>query len=360
MTIPKKELVAAYEQANGNLYQTADVLRKTYPNVNYSTVRSRLRGMGYRGKGTGGTRSIRPTDEVLRDAYERHNGHFTNIARELDVAQATVTAWMGQLGLSGNGREKYRSVYPQVIKETVEDGFVVCFSDAHLWFEEKSRAHEALLKIVKKIKPSLVVANGDVLDGARISRHDPSGLDPTPTLGEELHIAKLHMAELARACSGSKRYFTLGNHDSRLSRYLAIHAPEMDGVDGSRLDHHILGWTFCMALDVNDDVVIRHAFRGGIHATYNNTLHDGRTIVTGHLHAQMVRPFTDARGTRWGVDLGCLADPSWPQFNYTIAATKNWRSGFAVLEFRGGKLLPPQLVTVLDDGSVCWQRNEIL
>mgnify|MGYP003333764226 CR=1 FL=1 len=99
---------------------------------------------------------------------------------------------------------------------------------------------------------------------------------------------------------------------------------------------------------------------GGIHATYNNTLHDGRTIVTGHLHAQQARPFTDAHGTRWGVDLGCLADPTWPQFNYTTANTKNWRSGFAVLEFRAGRLLPPMLASVTDWGDVVLQRNEVL
>lgn len=319
-----------------------------------------MRELGMKGMGTGGTRTKHPGRDAVLAAYNSCGGHLSHMASVLGVAPSTVSGWTRELGLKSKGREAYEAVYPQVVHEKLSDGFVLCFSDAHLWFEERSRAHEALLIAARKLKPAIVVANGDVLDGARISRHDPSGLDPTPALADELHIAKVHMAELAKVCKDAKRYFTMGNHDSRLSRYLANHAPEIEGVDGSRLDHHILGWQFCMSLTVNRDVFIKHAFRGGIHAVYNNTLHDGRTIVTGHLHAQMVRPFTDAHGTRYGVDLGCLADPDGPQFNYTIANTKNWRSGFAVIEFRNGKLLPPMLATVQDDGSVYIQRNERL
>lgn len=356
MTKPSTaELKQLYEQHGGVIVRVSEHLGKPL-----NTVKHWYRVLGMKGKGRGGQERLAPSDEQLVALYARFKGNQAAIATHLGVARSAVHEWLALLGLSGKGREAYQSVYPQVIHETLKDGFVLCFSDAHLWFEEKSRAHEALLVAARKLKPAIVCANGDVLDGARISRHDPSGLDPTPTLADELHVSKKHMAEIKRETKSAKHYFQMGNHDNRLSRYLAIHAPEMDGVDGSRLDHHILGWTFCMSLTINDDTVIKHAFRGGIHATWNNTLHDGRTIVTGHLHAQMVRPFTDARGTRYGFDLGCLADPSWPQFNYTIANTKNWRSGFGVLEFKDGKLLPPMMATVLDDGSVNLQRNERL
>jgi hypothetical protein len=60
------------------------------------------------------------------------------------------------------------------------------------------------------------------------------------------------------------------------------------------------------------------------------------------------------------VDLGCLAEIHWPQFNYSLNNTKNWRSGFGVLEIRNSRLLPPMLATVLDSGDVVMQRNEYL
>jgi hypothetical protein len=283
------------------------------------------------------------------------------MARALDVVPSTMRQWCKRIGLEATGHERFEAIYPQQINDTIEDGYAVCFSDAHLWFKKKSRAHEALLVALRKLKPVVIIANGDILDGARISRHPPSGIDPTPKLSEELDVAKQAMAEIARIAKGARRYFTLGNHDSRLSRYLAMHAPELEDVDGSRLDHHFIGWDFCMSVLINDDVFVKHiGSKQGIHATRNNTLNDGRTIVCGHLHSQKVSPVTDARGTRYGVDLGCLAEPWWPQFNYTMNNTKDWRSGFGVLEFRKGHLLPPMLASVHDDGGVYLQRNEAL
>lgn len=352
---PKKELLKLLDQHRGNIVHISTAIGRPY-----ATVQNWYRNIGISGKGKGGTPSSAPPDDELRRIYDECGGMYRLIAERLNAQPSTVALWMRKLGLRATGHDRYASVYPQRIDDTIEDGYVVAFSDAHFWVEEKSRAHEALLVALRKLKPKIIVANGDLLDGARISRHDPSGIDPLPTLADELEVTKRHTAEIARASSGAKRYFTLGNHDSRLSRYLAKHAPALEDVDGSRLDHHILGWEFCMSITLNETVVIKHAFKGGVHATYNNTLHDGRTIVTGHLHAQMVRPFTDARGIRYGVDLGCLADPSWPQFNYATANTKNWRSGFGVLEFRDGKLLPPMLASVQDDGSVYLQRNERL
>lgn len=349
------DLRAVYNECGGVLVATAEKLGRPL-----NTVKHWYKTLGLRGKGRGGPEKLTPPQHELEAAYARFSGNLQSVADHFRCSRTAVHAWLKAIGLQGRGRDAFQSVYPGQIADKIRDGFAICFSDAHFWFEDKSRAHEALLVACKKLKPVVVIANGDLLDGASISRHPPSGIDPVPKLADELEVTKRHMAEIARASPNARRYFTLGNHDARFSRYLAQHAPEMEDVDGSRLDHHILGWQFCMSVTLNNEVVVKHRFRGGIHATWNNTLHDGRTIVTGHLHAQMVRPFTDAHGTRYGVDLGCLADPSWPQFSYTEENTKNWRSGFGVVEFRDGKMLPPQLASVLDDGSVWLQRNERL
>jgi hypothetical protein len=356
MAIPSSgEIEKLYKKHGGNISSMAAELGKCN-----ATVYGWCKRYGLKGQGVGGAKTQAPPYETLKRMHDACGGVVAEMARRGGWKPNTVLKWCTENGLRATGRDQFRSVYPQVIDERVTDGYVLCFSDCHWWFEEKSRAHEALLIVAKKLKPVMVVANGDVLDGARISRHDPSGLDPLPTFADELHITNQHMAEIANATGDARRYLAVGNHDSRMSRYLVMHAPEMDGVDGTRLDHHILGWSFCMSVTINTDVVVKHAFRGGVHATWNNTLHDGRTIVTGHLHSQQVRPFTDAHGIRYGVDLGCLADPSWPQFNYTISNTKNWRSGFAVLEFRKGELLPPMLATVQNNNSVVLQRNEVV
>src|SRR5690606_30108609 len=160
------------------------------------------------------------------------------------------------------------------------------------------------------------------------------------------------MASIAKAAGGARLIATLGNHDTRLEKYLIRYARELEGIEGTRLSDHFIGWDFCWSANINGDTVIKHRLRGGQHATYNNVLRAGTNIVTGHLHSQRVYPYTDYRGTRYGVDLGCLADPKAPAFLYAEANPLDWRSGFAVLTFEGGKLQPPQLATVTDDGGV--------
>ena len=70
---------------------------------------------------------------------------------------------------------------------------------------------------------------------------------------------------------------------------------------------------------------------------------------------------TDYNGTRWGVDSGCIATSRGPQFTYTEENPHNWRSGFAVLTWLKGVLLPPELVTVLDEkAGTIWFRGKVI
>jgi len=85
-------------------------------------------------------------------------------------------------------------------------------------------------------------------------------------------------------------------------------------------------------------------------------LKGGLTMVTGHLHRLAVTPWADYTGRRWGVDTGTLADPLGPQFEYLENNATPWCSGFAVLTFKDGKLLPPELCEVID--GVAYFRGE--
>jgi hypothetical protein len=104
--------------------------------------------------------------------------------------------------------------------------------------------------------------------------------------------------------------------------------------------------------------VIKHRYKGGAHAPFNNTITAGVSIITGHLHSQKVSPFSDYNGTRYGVDTGCLADPYHDAFqDYTEDNPKDWRSGFCVLTFHDGCLLPPELVTKWDEHHVYFRGS---
>jgi hypothetical protein len=122
---------------------------------------------------------------------------------------------------------------------------------------------------------------------------------------------------------------------------------------------HFPRWKFSMSLMVNGSCMIKHRYHNGVHAIYNNTLKSGTSIVTGHLHSLKVTPWTDYTGTRYGVDTGSLADVNGQQFSYAEDNPKNHRSGFAVLTFYDGKLLPPELCEVLDEeqGIIYFRGN---
>lgn len=243
----------------------------------------------------------------------------------------------------------------------VHDGIVLVGSDAHIWPGPPSTAMRAFVKFCKDLRPAAAVLNGDVMDLPRISRHPPIGWENHPTVADEIEAAQdqTHKIELATPKS-CRHIWTLGNHDARFETRLATVAPDYARIHGMHLKDHFPAWDACWSLWINDDVVIKHRFKGGMGATRANTLNAGKSIVTGHLHSSKVTPLTDYSGTRYGVDTGCLANPAHPAFtDYTEDSPKDWRSGFGVLTFHKGQLLMPELVQVWSDDAVQF-RGEVI
>lgn len=234
--------------------------------------------------------------------------------------------------------------------ETVR-GTVVVFSDAHFWPGEKSVAYKALLTMVREMKPAMVVANGDVFDGARISRQPPIGWEKAPRIRDEIDACRERMDEIRSVSRSAMHVWTWGNHDLRLARYLAHNASHMEDVVGAEITDHVRHWDTTWSLMLNDQVMIKHRWHGGVHAAWNNVVKGGLSIVTGHTHMLEVKPFSDYRGRRYGVQTGTLMDLG-PANMQTLYAEDNPAphcGGFAVLTFdRNGRLLPPELVEVID------------
>jgi hypothetical protein len=230
------------------------------------------------------------------------------------------------------------------------NGVVIVFSDAHFWPGVYTTAFKGLLWAIQELKPKAVIANGDIFDGAGISRHPRIGWAKSPSVMEELKACTISMGYIEEAAKKArhnvKLIWPLGNHDARFETFLAANAPQYEHVKGFTLKDHFPNWEPCWAVWMNDDTVIKHRFKGGIHATHNNTMSSGKNIVTGHLHSLKVTPYSDYNGVRYGIDTGTLAEPYGPQFeDYTEQGPLNWRSGFAVLTFVDGKLILPELVT---------------
>lgn len=249
------------------------------------------------------------------------------------------------------------TTHPKIKNLGILNGTVIVFSDAHFWPGIHSTAFKGLLWAISDLKPAAVIANGDIFDGAGISRHPRIGWGKSPSVIDELKACTLAMGLIEEAAKAArhnvKLMWPLGNHDARFETFLAANAPQYEQVKGFSLRDHFPDWEACWAVWVNDSTIIKHRFKGGIHATHNNTMWSGKNIVTGHLHSLKVTPFSDYNGVRYGIDTGTLAEPYGPQFeDYTEQGPLNWRSGFAVLTFVDGKLLLPELATTHGQDSI--------
>lgn len=318
------------------------------------------------------------TDDEFIAAWHRAGCSPAEVARQTDIgirgvynrrkrlAEKGVILPSVPLDARGEATSVYTTdmarAYPRERKAEVHDGTVIVFSDAHFWPQPRTVANNALLELIRDLKPRRVVANGDVFDGAgKISTHPPLGWAKVPSLQEEIEACqeRMHEIELV-APRGCALDWNVGNHDTRFDKKLAAIAGEYDGLV-ERLEDKFHAWDFAWSLRLNERVMIKHRWHNGVHATYNNTLKSGMTIVTGHLHRLAVTPWADYTGHRWGVDTGTLADPLAPQFDYCENNPVPWTSGFAVLTFKDGMLLPPEIVSCIDGkaffrGQVVYQN----
>ena len=304
------------------------------------------------------------SDELFIETFKRLNSPI-EVAKELKLDVRGVYRRRDSLqqkyGISlGTENQHAKNTYlpdnRRVAQHQVKNGNVFIASDCHYWPGEETVAHKAFVKLITDMKPQTIVLNGDVFDGAQVSRHPPLMGVQTPTPKQEIEACQDRLSEIANASKNARKFWTFGNHDTRLFSRLAVHTPEL--VDMVSLFDYFPGWHTCWRVDVNDDTVIKHRWHNGVHATYNNALKSGKTLVTGHLHKLQSVGFTDWRGRRWGVDSGTLAEPYGDQFTYTECNPVNWASGFVVLTFKDGMLLPPELCEVID-GKAYFRGKEV-
>lgn len=241
-------------------------------------------------------------------------------------------------------------------------GTVIIGGDLHAWPGERSVAFGAFVELIKDMKPAMVIMNGDVFDGSRISRHPPGAWCSLPTVADELDAVKELLAEVETAAPvGCPLILPAGNHDSRFSGRLAMNAPEFVGVNGFDLADHLSNWQFCWSIWLNDHTVVKHRWHQGVHGAYNNVLKGGKNIFTNHTHRLHATMYADWNGLRWGVECGTLSDfgPDNDKYSYSEDCPPNWSSGFAVAHFAdNGMLLEPEFCRVLN-GTAYFRGEQI-
>jgi hypothetical protein len=310
------------------------------------------------------------TDAEFIASWEKH-GSPTLVSKDIGLSVRRVAARRRQVeGDHGITLPVWNDISDRrvVVKHNegrvdynVQNGVVIVFSDGHFLPGVRTTAQRALVAMIKQLKPSTVICNGDAFDGGSISRYPRIGWDKKPTVLEELTAVEVALTEIEEAARGAHLSWPLGNHCSRFETRLAATAPQFEGVRGFTLKEHFPKWTPCWTVWVNDEVCITHFYHTGIHATHNNLMKGQCHYVTGHTHSLKVTPWTNARGkTLYGCDTGSLADSlSGHNSDYQNGRHGNHRSGFVVLTFKDGEMLMPELCQKWDEDSVQF-RGHIL
>lgn len=316
------------------------------------------------------------TVQKFVEIWNQHHS-ASKVAAVLGVAERNVHARKRRIE-SENGIKlltfDHRPTYDQSMLVTADrvevklkltDGMILVAGDQHFWPGIAPTMHRAYCYLAKKFKPFACVWNGDAFDGSSISRFPSIGWQDVPTVKQELDAVRDRSDEVMKASPNSKRVWTAGNHDLRMESRIANLLPQFKEVHGVHLKDHIPEWHPAWFVTVNEGTEshteIRHREKGGIHASYNNTKESGVTIVTGHDHRADVVPYDDRRGRRYGVRHGMTADSCRdPQFVHYLEGKKtNWQSAIAVLTYREGMLLYPELALKVDDDHFQF-RGEVI
>jgi len=255
---------------------------------------------------------------------------------------------------SRNGRETQYSSPAHFVRRRnfeVKDGTVVVFSDPHWLPDHSTTGQNALEIVIAKLKPVLVICGGDALNGDTISRYDPTrGHHKRFTLREELDCMVEHFSAVEKVAGKAQLAMALGNHDLRLSRYIAVQAQHALDLPMTRLEDWIPRWPLSWTIEINAGTpgmtVIRHRNQPGM--LHLQAVKAGTHYAHGHLHRLNVHRVATFNGVRYSVDCGSLADPDSDAFDYAEGGAPH-AQGFAVLTFKGGQLLPPELCEVVGD-----------
>lgn len=220
-------------------------------------------------------------------------------------------------------------------------------SDIHFPYQD-DKAVNAFLKAIEEGKPDIIVLNGDLLDFYKLSKFskDPTGKNPE----EEIEICKEFLERLRKIAGQNPRiYYTIGNHESRLRKYILDNAPMiaslMDSVFTllSLEDYDMVG---CSSLIVNDTFVFKHGTRlgnkSGLSAIKELEAHY-MSGASGHVHRLARYSVRKAKKRFVWLETGCLCslDPE-----YMI--DPDWEQGYGVIKFKNGKFFDAQVISIKD------------
>lgn len=222
------------------------------------------------------------------------------------------------------------------IKIDVDNAYILAASDFHFPFEDPGVV-SVFLTEAENTQPEYIILNGDVLDFYMLSKFSKNKNERP--VEQEIEIAKNFLQDLRGRCPESKIYYVIGNHETRLEKYVCDNAPDIANmvVDFYQsLDCENLDIVGCASVLFNDEFLFEHGTCVSAKAGLSAIKELEKYYIsgaTGHTH-RAAKYVTMRRGKRYvHLELGCMCslDPSYMIY-------PDWQHALGVITFRNGEL----------------------
>ncbi len=295
------------------------------------------------------TAMAKNTGLATRSIYKRRD----SIEKKLGTSLESIPVTKGTPRRPPLGFERRRQF-------RVKNGTVIFFSDPHWLPDHDTTAQNALEMLIEELRPAGVICGGDAADGDTISRWDPTrGHHKRFTVREEMECVKEHFDAVEKVAGNAWLAWILGNHDVRLSRFIAVKAPELKEMPFTRLEdwapHWPLSWTVEINAGTPGMTVLRHRNQAGM--LHLQAQKAGCHYAHGHLHRLNIHRMPTFQGVRYSIDGGSLADPTSDGFDYAEGNIEH-AQGFVVLTYRNYILMPPEICELVDGKA--WFRGKLV
>ena len=242
--------------------------------------------------------------------------------------------------------------------------------------------------VIKAIKPDIIVAQGDTLDFAELSRFAPDSDHFVKTTQASIDRAGLWDAELTADNPNSQRVRLAGNHD-RITKFILKNAMQVHGIKRANVapeEWPVLsipyllradetGWNYITGYPANefryaDDFVFVHGDKvasNGSTAKKMSVAYPDRNVVFGHVHRREEHTSTNHRGESFTArTFGTLAriDGYVPSYGNgvdergaVVERYENWQQGIGVISDygEGRYVLEP---VPIEQGSAIYRDKE--
>lgn len=214
---------------------------------------------------------------------------------------------------------------------------VLIMSDMHVPYQDNA-AIKAALDYGKQQRVDTIYLNGDIGDFYAVSRHDK---DPTRSLKSEIAEIRKMLKHIRGRFPNARIIYKVGNHEDRMERFLAKHAPVLLGINEFTIPDILklselnieyvpsLGLTFMGMLPVYHGHELPQGMSSPVNPARGIWMRVQESMICGHWHRSSVH--TEKVGVHGKVkscwSLGCLCHMQ-PDY----APVNRWSHGFAIVQ----------------------------